>query len=413
MTNEILKAYKFRIYPTVDQEIALINTFGCVRFVWNEMVANFNKYGTDDFQKKFSEKEIKAIDDREWLKEVSASALQQKRMDFNETKSQFFNKNRKVKLGRMKFKKKNVSRDSYRLPNQRFKLDQENSTIRLEKIGFVPVVLDRKIPDDANYRSVTISKSKSGKFFVSILVKHHVELLPSTGKVIGLDMGLTDLFISSSGFKVDNPRWFRKNQAKLAKAQKHLSRKKKGSNRYEKQRTKVAKVHEKIANQRKHFTHNMSTALVREFDVIITEDLNVAGMKKALNLGKSVSDASWSEFIRQLEYKSQWYGRTFVKIDRFYASSQICSSCGHKDGKKALNIREWTCTSCGTHHDRDLNAATNVLLKGYSDLTGLSINESSAELVDYKRGEDVRLGDMIDRHLAASVKRLDEFIDLS
>ena len=175
---------------------------------------------------------------------------------------------------------------------------------------------------------------------------------------------------------------------------------------------KVARVHEKIANQRKHFTHNMSTALVREFDVIITEDLNIAGMKKALNLGKSISDASWAEFIRQLEYKCGWYGKTFFKIDRFYASSQICSSCGHNDGKKSLDVREWTCSSCGTRHDRDFNAATNVLLKGYSDLTGLSINESSAELVDYKRGGDVRLGDKIDRHLAASVKRLDKFINL-
>jgi len=413
VTNEILKAYKFRIYPTVDQEIALINTFGCVRFVWNEMVANFNKYGTDDFQKKFSEKEIKAIGGRDWLKEVSASALQQKCRDFDETKKQFFNKNRKVKLGRMKFKKKNVSRDSYRLPNQKFKLDQENKTIRIEKIGFVPVVLDRKIPDDANYRSVTVSKTPSGKYFVSILVKTNVDLLPPTGKSVGIDLGLKDLFIFSTGDVVNNPRWFRKSQSKLAKAQRHLSRKQKGSNRYNKQRIKVAKVHEKITNQRKHFTHIMSTALVREFDVIITEDLNVAGMKKALNLGKSVSDAGWSEFIRQLEYKCGWYGKSFVKIDRFYPSSQICSSCGHKDGKKALDVREWTCSKCGTHHDRDLNAATNVLLKGYSDLTGLSIKDSSAELVDYRRGEDVRLGDMIDRHLAASVKRLDKFIELS
>ena len=412
MTNEILKSYKFRIYPTLDQEIALNKTFGCVRFVWNEMVANFNKYGTDDFQKKFSEKEIKAVEGRDWLKEVSAASLQQKRMDFDETKKQFFNKNRKVKLGRMKFKKKNISRDSYRLPNQKFSLNQSASKIRLEKIGFVDVVLDRIIPDDADFRSVTISKSKSGKFFVSILVKINVDMLPITGKVIGLDMGLTDLFTSSSRYKVDNPRWFRKNQAKLAKAQRHLSRKTKGSNRYEKQRIKVAKIHEKTTNQRKYFTHSISTALVKNFDVIVTEDLNIAGMKKALNLGKSVSDASWAEFIRQLEYKSRWYGRTFVKIDRFYASSQICSSCGHKDGKKALDVREWTCSSCGTHHDRDFNAATNILVKGYSDLTGLSINESSAELVDYKRGGDVRLFDA-SHHLAASLKRLDEFIDLS
>lgn len=410
MTNEILKAYKFRIYPDKEQQSKLNQTFGCVRVIWNHLVANFNSYGTDQYQEKYSEKEIKSNPDLFFLKEVSATALQQKRMDFYETKSQYFNKNRKVKLGRMKFKKK-TNKQSYRLPNQRFKLDQENKTIRLEKIGFVDVVLDRHIPDDANYRSVTISKSKSGKFFVSILVKINVDMLPITGKCVGIDLGLKDLFIFSNGDVVNNPRWFRKNQSKLAKAQRHLSRKKKCSKRYEKQRIKVAKVHEKIANQRKYFLHCTSTALVREFDEIITEDLNVAGLKKT-NLGKSVSDASWSEFIRQLEYKSNWYGKSFVKIDRFYASSQICSSCGHKDGKKALDIREWTCSNCGVEHDRDFNAALNILVKGYSDLTGLTFEESSAELVDYRRGGDVSLFDA-SHHLAASVKRLNKFIDLS
>jgi len=151
----------------------------------------------------------------------------------------------------------------------------------------------------------------------------------------------------------------------------------------------------------------MTTALVSEFDVVCVEDLNVAGMLKNSKLSKSISDASWSTFVSMLEYKSKWYGKSFVKIDRFYPSSQICSSCGHRDGKKALSIREWTCSSCEVHHDRDLNAATNVLMKGYSDLTGQPLNESSAELVDYKRGEDVRLGEKIDTHLATSVKRLE------
>ena len=409
--NEILKAYKFRIYPDQEQQRQLNQTFGCVRFIWNALTANFNSYGTEDHIKRLSEKQVKETND--FLKDVSAAAIQQKRMDFDETQKQFFNKNRKLKLGRMKFKKKNVSRESYRLPNQKFKLDQENKTIRLEKIGFVPVVIDRQIPDDANYRSVTISKSPSGKYFVSILVKINTNSLPLTGKSVGIDLGLKDLFIFSNGDTVNNPRWFRKSQSKLAKAQQHLSRKTKGSNRYEKQRKKVAKVHEKISNQRKHFLHCMSTALVKNFDVIFSEDLNVAGMKKALNFGKSISDAGWAEFVRQLEYKSNWYRKTFFKIDRFYASSQICSCCGHKDGKKELDIREWACSNCGTEHDRDLNAATNVLLKGYSDLTGLSISDSSAELVDYRRGEDVRLSDKIDRHLASSVKRLDKSIDLS
>ena len=406
--NEVLKAYKFRIYPDNEQQTKLNQTFGCVRVLWNHLVANFNSYGTEEFKEKYSEKEIKSNPDLFFLKDVSAASLQQKRMDFNETKSQFFNPQRKVKLGRMKFKKK-TNKQSYRLPNQKFKLDQEKALIQLEKIGKVKIILDRKINGDL--RSVTVSKTPTGKFFVSILVKTNANLLPSQGRMVGIDVGLNDLFITSDGDVVNNPRWFRENQSKLARAQKHLSRKKKGSNRYEKQRIKVAKVHEDIANQRSYFIHNMTTSLVRSYDVIVTEDLNIAGMKKS-NLGKSISDASWSEFVRQLEYKSSWYGRTFVKIDRFYPSSQICSSCGHKDGKKALDIREWTCSNCGAEHDRDLNAATNVLLKGYSDLTGLSINDSSAELVDYRRGEEVRLNDAR-HHLAASVKRLDKFIDLS
>lgn len=409
--NEILKAYKFRIYPNRIQQTKLSQTFGCVRFVWNALTANFNAYGTEDHIEKLSEKQIKESND--FLKDVSAAAIQQKRIDFDETKNQFFNKNRRTKLGRMKFKKKNVSRESYRLPNQKFKLDQENGTIRIEKIGYVSVVLDRTISSDANYRSITISKTPSGKYFVSILVKIDVDLLPSTGQSVGIDLGLKDLFIFSNGDVVNNPRWFRKSQSKLAKAQRNFSRKTKGSNRYEKQRIAVAKVHEKISNQRKHYIHCVSSVLVKNFDVIFSENLNVAGMKKVLNFGKSISDAGWSEFVRQLEYKSRWYGKTFFKIDRFYASSQLCSCCGHKDGKKDLDVREWTCSSCGTHHDRDLNAATNILLKGYSDLTGLSINDSSAELVDYKRGEYVRLSDNIDRHLASSVKRLDKFINLS
>lgn len=406
--TQVLKSYKYRIYPTEEQQSKLNQTFGCVRFVWNKLVENFNSYGSDSFDPKFSEATIKSSGEFPWLNDVSAASLQQKRMDFNETKNQFFDKKRKKPLGRMKFKKRG-NRDSYRLPNQKFKLDQEKSTIRLEKIGHVPIVLDRRIPDDADYRSVTVSKTPSGKYFVSILVKINVDLLPTTGKMVGIDLGLNDLMILSSGFKIENPRWFRKSQAKLASAQKHLSRKQKGSNRYHKQRIKVTRCHEKIVNQRKHFIHSITTSLIREFDVICMEDLNVAGLAKT-RLSKSIMDAGWGEFIRQLEYKSNWYGRSFVQIDRFYPSSQLCSSCGHRDGKKEISIREWTCSSCGIRHDRDLNAAYNILQKGWADLTGQPL---SAESVDYRRGEEVRLEDHLDDLIASSVKRLDKLICLS
>lgn len=377
--NQVLKAYKFRIYPTKDQQIMLNQTFGCVRFVWNKLVENFNSYGEDRFDEKCSEATIKSTGDYPWLSEVSAASLQQKRMDFNETKAQFFSKKRKKPLGRMKFKKRG-NRDSYRLPNQKFKLDQAESLIRLEKIGFVSIILDRPIPDDADFRSVTVSKTPSGKFFVSILVKINADLLPQTGKIVGIDLGLKDLMILSSGHKIENPQWFRKSQAKLASAQKHLSRKTRGSNRYHKQRTKVARVHEKVSNQRSHFIHSITTSLVREFDVICMEDLNITGMAKNRKLSKSIMDAGWNEFVRQLEYKSNWYGRSFVQIDRFYPSSQLCSSCGHRDGKKELSIREWTCSECGTRHDRDSNAAYNILNKGFQDLTGSPISDESSDI---------------------------------
>jgi putative transposase len=407
--TEILKSHKVRLYPSREQEISLNKTFGCVRVLWNQLVSNFNAYGSDQYIEKFSEKEIKQNPDLFYLSEVSAASLQQKRMDFVETKSQFFNAKRKTRIGRMKFKKKG-HRQSYRLPNQKFKLFLDTGLIQLEKIGKVKAIFDRDVIGDL--RSVTISKSASGKFFASILVKTNVDPLPLTGKCVGIDVGLKDLFILSNGDVINNPRWFRENQSKLAKGQKHLSRKTKGSNRYDRQRIKVARLHEKVSNQRNYFIHNITKALVSAFDLISVEDLNVSGMKKS-NLGKSISDAGWSTFTQQLDYKCRWYGKTFVKIDRFYPSSQICSSCGHRDGKKPLDVREWTCSTCGCAHDRDLNAAINILVKGYSDVSDLDVMDSSAELVDYRRGGEIRLGDKLHHHLASSVKRLDKFIDLS
>lgn len=405
-----LRAYKYRIYPNSIQETLLNKTFGCVRFVWNKLVENFNNWSPDTESSKINEKILKDDPNYIWLNDVSAASLQQKRMDFDETKKQFFNKKRKVKLGRPKFKKKG-NRESYRLPNQKFSFNQEESTIRLEKIGFVKVVVDRHISPGANYRSVTVSKTPTGKYYVSILVDEHIELKPTTGHKIGIDLGLKDLFILSDGQVVDNPRWFRENQSKLKKAQQHLSRKTKGSNRYKKQRIKVAQVHEDIKNQRTNFLHEISTALVTHYDVICIEDLNVKGMVKNHKLAKAIQDASWSSFVSMLEYKCNWYGKTLVKIDRWYPSSKTCSSCGYKLDTLDLGTREWTCPDCGNHHDRDLNAARNILQKGFSDLIGEAIEFgsfsklSSAEYVEYRRGEVVSLFGA-SHHLASSLNRL-------
>lgn len=394
-----LKAYKFRIYPSKEQKILLSKTFGCVRFVWNKLVENFNNKD----ESIVTEKTLKEQEQFNFLKEVSASTLQQKRRDFDEFKTQYFNKKRKTKLGRPSFKKKS-NKQSFRLPNQKFKLDQEQSLVRLEKLGWLKIVLDRSIPEDANFRSITVSKTPTGKYFVSILVEQELKPMSSTGKVVGIDLGLKDLFILSNGQVINNPKWFRENQSKLKRNQKHLSRKVKGSNRYSKQRIKVARVHEKIANLRSYFLHNISTKIVREFDLIVLEDLNVSGMLKNRKLAKSISDASWASFVSMLEYKCNWYGKTLIKIDRFFPSSKTCSNCGHKEDKMPLNIREWNCPNCGSKHDRDLNAAINILKKGWLDLSGQEL--SSAEYVDYGRGVEVSLKG-VHHHLASAVKRLE------
>jgi putative transposase len=405
--SEILKSFKFRIYPTLEQEEILAKTFGCSRFVWNHLVENFNSWTPENKPLPLNEKILKDDLRFPFLKEVSAAVLQQKRIDFEETKRQFFNKKRKTKIGRMKFKSKR-NRQSFRLPGQKFKIDQENSLIHLEKIGNLHVVLDREIPI-SDLRSVTVSKYPSGKFFCSVLVKIDMDIKPITGRMVGIDLGLKDLFILSDGQVVNNPKWFRENQSKLKIAQQHLSRKKKGSKRREKQRIKVARIHEKIKNQRMNFHHEVSSALVNIYDVICIEDLNVSGMMKNHCLSKSIQDASWSSFVSLLSYKCSWYGKTLVKIDRFFPSSKTCSDCGFILDKLPLDIREWICPSCGSFHNRDFNAAKNILVRGFSDLSGLEFGSfhklSSEEYFENSRGEEFSLfGET--HHLASSMKRL-------
>jgi putative transposase len=395
----ILKAFKFRLYPDNDQEIILNKTFGCVRFVWNKMTENFNSWDPiqNPYPEPINEKILKEYSDYEWLKEVSAASLQQKRIDFEETKKQFFNKKRKRKLGRPNFKNKR-SKQSFRLPSQKFELNQINSFIKLEKIGKVKIILDREIPNNVNYRSTTVSKDPTGKFYASILVQINIDPKPLTGKKVGIDLGLKDLFILDNGGKINNPKWFSDNQTKLKKEQQSLERKQKGSNRRNKQRIKVAKVHEKIRFRRNHFLHEISSSLVTEYDIICIEDLNVSGMIKNHNLAKAIADVSWSSFVSMLNYKCDWYGKTLVRIDRWYPSSKTCSSCGYKMSELPLNIREWNCPKCNTFHNRDVNAAKNILQKGISDLTGeeveffgVSKKPDSAECVEYKHREDISL----------------------
>jgi len=356
-----LRAYKYRIYPTKRQEELLNKTFGCVRFYWNHLVATFRSYDKDKNPnpKYKTAKEIRQ--EFEWMKEVSASALQQKEMDFKKYIKQFTNKKRKKKLGLPQFKKKGKSRDSYRLPNQKFKI--VGNKIQLEKIGKVRIIMDRPLPD-GKLISVTISKNKCNQYYASIVIETEIQPKPKTNKEVGIDLGIKSFAIQSDNVIIENPKYLGESQAKMKRIQKYLSRKVKGSNRWRKCKLKLARLHLKVTNQREWFLHNYSTYLVNNYDKIYIEDLNVNEMMKNHKLAGSISDVSWGSFIRMLEYKCKWYGKELVKVDRFYASSKTCNVCGYKNDKLTLLDREWECPNCKTLLDRDLNASINILKYG-------------------------------------------------
>jgi putative transposase len=353
-----LKAFKYRIYPTKQQQQMLNKTFGCVRVVWNYNVEVFNNYAKNLAEQKISLTSTQLREKFEWMNEVSAAALQQKEMDFKAFKKNYFSKTRKKKIGRPSFKNRD-SRQSYRLPNQKFTLYQ--NAIRLEKIGKVKLIQDRAVPDGCKLMSVTISKNTCGQFFASVLVEMEIIPKPNTGGKIGLDIGLKTFLTGNDGFTVENPKFFRESQAKLTHAQRHLCRKIKGSVRRKKAKLKVARIHNDIANQRKTFIQQITTQLIEAYDFIAIEDLNVAGMVKNRKLAKSISDASFSEFYATLSYKAAWYGKEVVKVDRWFASSKNCSCCGWKNENLTLADRVFNCPICGLSKDRDLNASENIL----------------------------------------------------
>ncbi len=355
----ILKAYKYRIYPNNSQATLLAKTFGCVRVTWNHNVEVFNKYNKDSIEqvKPLTSTELRKK--FEWMREVSAAAIQQKEIDFKSYQKSYFSKNRKgKKVGRPSFKNRD-SNQSYRLPNQKFTLNSDS--IKLEKIGKVKLVLDRPVPTGCKFMSVTISKNKCNQYFAAVLVETEIIQKIKTGKSIGLDIGIKTFLSGSDGSTVENPKFLRDSQAKLTKAQRNLSRKKKGSARRKKAKLKTARIHNNIANKRKDFIHKETTRLVTEFDFIGIEDLNVAGMVKNHKLAKSISDASFSEFYSVLSYKAAWHGKEVIKIGRFYPSSKTCSCCGWKNDELTLSDRIFKCKSCNLEIDRDHNASINIL----------------------------------------------------
>ena len=372
---ERLKAYKFRIYPTEEQEIFFAKSFGCVRKVYNLMLDDrmkaYEETKKDSSKKMTFPTPAKYKEEFPFLKEVDSLALANAQLNLDKAYKNFF---RDKSVGFPRFKSKKNPVQSYTTNNQKGTVALiDNKFIKVPKLkSLVKIKLHRQ--PKGMIKSVTISHHSSGKYYISLLCKEEVSELPKTNSTIGIDLGITDFAIFSNGQKMDNNKFTSKMAKKLKREQRKLSRrgllaKKKGFNlfeakNYQKQKRKVARLHEKVRNQRNDFLNKLSTDIIKNHDIICMEDLNTKGMLRNHKLAKNISDVSWSSFVAKLQYKAEWYGREIVKIDKWFPSSQICSECGHKDGKKPLKIREWTCPICHAHHDRDINASINILTEG-------------------------------------------------
>ncbi|MEU9072131.1 RNA-guided endonuclease TnpB family protein [Streptomyces sp. NPDC048109] len=364
--------YAFRVYPDAAQRMALARAFGCARVVFNDAIRarkDAHKAGQPfltaaELSRKLIT-EAKRTTERSWLSEVSAVVLQQSLRDVETAYRNFFNslKNarKSPKVGAPRFRSRKDARQSVRFTaNARWSIT-DGGRLCLPKIGAVKVKWSRTLPTTPT--SVTVIKDAAGRYFASFVVDTDPTAdrtrMPATDRTVGIDLGLTHFAVLSDGTKIDSPRFLRRAEKKLKKTQRELSRKQKGSKNRDKARLKVARAHAKVTDARREFHHQLSTKLISENQGIAVEDLSVAGLART-RLAKSVHDAGWASFIGMLKYKTERYGRSLVTIGRFEPTSQTCSTCGVKDGPKPLNVREWTCTACGTLHDRDHNAAINV-----------------------------------------------------
>lgn len=362
-------SYKFRIYPTQEQENLIQRTFGCCRFVYNRFLAMrieaYKERGETMNYYVCANALTPMKKDSEWLKEVDATALQSSLRDLDTAFQNFF---RGVKrgqhIGYPKFKSKRNRRRSYKSKRVGENIAVVGNKVKLPKLGLMKCAVSKEVK--GRILSATVSQVPSGKYYVSLCCTDvDIEPLPNTGAVVGVDLGIKALATTSDGIVYPNNKYLNKSDKKLRRLSRNLSRKKKGSNNYEKARIRKARLEEHIANQRRDAMQKATTDLIRNNDVICLENLKTKGMMKNHKLARAVSDASFFEFRRELEYKAKWYGRTVSVIDTFYPSSQICHSCGYRNvGTRNLSVRSWTCPKCGAHHDRDVNAAINILDEG-------------------------------------------------
>lgn len=357
------KAYKFRMYPNAEQQILFAKTFGCVRFIYNKMLGDKIKY-FEETKQKLNNTPAQYKTEFEWLREVDSLALANAQMNLQSAYNNFF---RSKSVGFPKFKSKHSDRKSYTTNCVNKNIQIIGKQIKLPKVGLVNVKFHRQIPEGYKIKSCTISQTSSGKYYISILTEYEAGILPieaNPDNVLGLDMDMKNLFTDSQGNRAKYPRYYRQMQDKLAREQRKLSHCKRGSNNYQKQKIVVAKLHEKVANQRKDFLHKLSNQIANDYDGVCIEDLNMKAMGQCLHLGKSVADNGWGMFTTFLGYKLADKGKSIVKIDKWYPSSKTCSVCGKINTELTLKDREWTCEGCHTHHDRDWNAAINIKNEG-------------------------------------------------
>ncbi len=358
------RSYKYRLYPTDEQKLQLARQFGCCRFVYNWAL----RQRTDAFFKRGERlsyegtahqlTDLKKQEAYAWLNNVASVPLQQSLRHLDKGFKHFF----EGRTAYPTFKKKSHQQSATYVGTA---LTLKGTLLTPAKMSTpLDIHWSRSLPEECTPSSITITKDEANRYFVSILVEEDIKPLPIRNKQIGLDLGLTSMVITSDGHSYGNPRFFARDEKKLAQAQRKHAKKKKGSKNRDKARLKVARLHKKIADRRRDYQHKLSTQIIRENQVVCVESLQVKNMVKNHTLAKAIHDVGWSEFVRQLDYKAEWYGRTLVKIDKWYPSSKRCNDCGHILDSLTLDVRSWTCPECKVHHDRDINAAKNILAAG-------------------------------------------------